>query len=63
MKAKVGDELTVHGRREGDGDRHGTIVEVEGAGGSPPYVVRWRDGHQSVYFPSSDAEVTHPEQQ
>jgi hypothetical protein len=59
MKAVVGDELTVKGRHQGDGDRHGEIIEVHGAGGSPPYLVRWRDGHQSVFFPSADTVVEH----
>jgi hypothetical protein len=59
MQANVGDELTVMGRRQGDEDRHGKIVEVHGEGGAPPYLVRWRDGTQSVFFPSSDALVEH----
>jgi hypothetical protein len=61
MQAKVGDELTVKGRHQGDGDRHGEIIEVRGAGGAPPYLVRWRDGSESVFFPSSDTVVgQHP---
>jgi len=59
MRAQVGDELTVKGRHQGDGDRHGEIIQVDGADGAPPYVIRWRDGHQSVFFPSSDTEVEH----
>jgi len=59
MQAKVGDELTVRGRRQGDEERHGVIVEVHGEEGSPPYLVRWRDGGESVFFPSSDAVVQH----
>jgi Domain of unknown function (DUF1918) len=61
MYAQVGDELTVKGLHQGDEDRHGEIIQVEGANGAPPYVVRWRDGHQSVFFPSSDTQVEqHP---
>jgi hypothetical protein len=59
MQAKVGDELTVMGRRQGDEERHGVITEVHGKDGSPPYLVRWRDGSESVFFPSSDALVQH----
>jgi Domain of unknown function (DUF1918) len=59
MRAQVGDELTVKGRHQGDGDRHGEIIKVDGQDGAPPYVVRWQDGHESVFFPSSDAEVQH----
>jgi uncharacterized protein DUF1918 len=57
MKANVGDDLTVKGRRQGDEDRHGQIIEIHGPDGSPPYLVRWRDGRQSVFFPSSDSIV------
>jgi hypothetical protein len=33
------------------------IIEVHGTDGAPPYLVRWEDGHESVFFPSSDAFV------
>jgi len=59
MKAKVGDELTVRGRHQGDEERHGTIIRVDGENGVPPYLVRWRDGHESVFFPTSGTEVEH----
>lgn len=50
MQAQVGDELTVKGRHQGDADRHGEIIEVIGADGAPPYMVRWRDGFESLFF-------------
>jgi hypothetical protein len=59
MQANVGDELTVKSRRKGDDERHGQIIEVHGENGSPPYLVRWRDGRESVFFPSSDTVVEH----
>jgi Domain of unknown function (DUF1918) len=59
MRAQVGDELTVRGRHQGDEGRHGEIIGVAGPDGAPPYLVRWRDGHKSLFFPSSDAEVEH----
>jgi hypothetical protein len=59
MQAQVGDELTIRGRHQGDEDRHGTIIQVHGEGGAPPYLVRWRDGHESVFFPASGTEVEH----
>lgn len=59
MQAQVGDELTVRSRHQGDEDRHGTITQVDGENGAPPYVVRWSDGHESVFFPESDTEVNH----
>ena len=59
MQAQIGDELTVKGRHQGDGERHGQIIQVDGPDGAPPYLVHWQDGHDSLFFPSSDAEVTH----
>ena len=59
MRAQAGDQLTVRGRHQGDEDRHGEIIEVEGADGAPPYLVRWRDGHVSTFFPSSDSQIDH----
>ncbi len=59
MRAEIGDELIVRGRHVGDEDREGTILEIHGVNGAPPYVVRWRDGHESVFVPSSDTVVEH----
>ncbi len=59
MHANVGDELVVRGRHVGDEDRQGVIVEVQGKQGAPPYLVRWANGHQSVFVPSSDTLVEH----
>lgn len=59
MRAEVGDELIVRGRHVGDEDREGMIIEVHGEDGAPPYMVRWKDGHESVFFPSSDTLVEH----
>jgi hypothetical protein len=59
MQAQTGDELTVRGRHQGDEDRHGTIIRVDGKNGAPPYLVRWRDGHESVFFPASGTMVEH----
>ncbi|MFN2538519.1 MAG: DUF1918 domain-containing protein [Mycobacteriales bacterium] len=61
MKAQVGDLVVVHGRKVGDAERRGEVVEVRGRDGAPPYVVHWetaeRDG---LFFPSSDVTVHHP---
>ena len=59
MHAQVGDQLTVKGRHQGDEERHGEIIQADGPDGAPPYLVRWQDGHDSLFFPSSDAEITH----
>ena len=59
MRAELADELVVRGRHVGDADRTGVIIEIHGNGGAPPYLVRWEDGHESVFSPSSDTPVEH----
>jgi hypothetical protein len=59
MNANVGDRITVRGHQVGDANREGVIVEVHGADGKPPYVVRWSDGHEGLFFPGPDATVEH----
>jgi len=57
MHANVGDHLVVEGRKVGNQRREGEVVEVRGADGEPPYVVRWSDGHEGLTFPGADAHV------
>ena len=59
MQAIVGDTFTIRGVHQGDAERHGTIIEIHGKDGEPPYLVRWRDGHETVFFPSADMAVEH----
>lgn len=60
MHATVGDQLHVHGRTVGEGERYGEIVEVRGEDGEPPYLVRFDNGHERLMFPGSDCEVENP---
>ncbi len=60
MKAKEGDRIIVRGHQVGQPNREGQIIEVHGVDGEPPYVVRWSDGHEGLFFPGSDATVEHP---
>jgi len=57
MKAKIGDHIVVESHTVGSPRREGEIVEVRGADGGPPYVVRWSDGHEGLSFPGADAHV------
>ena len=41
----------------GDATRRGEVLEVKGAGGEPPYVVCWDDGHEAVFVPGSGVRV------
>ncbi|MGZ4589811.1 MAG: DUF1918 domain-containing protein [Actinomycetes bacterium] len=59
MRATVGDHLHVHGRVVGEADHLGEILEVRGADGQPPYLVRYPDGHESLVYPGPDAVVEH----
>jgi hypothetical protein len=61
MRAKVGDRIVIKGHRVGEPQRDCEVVEVRGADGAPPYLVRWGDsGHLVLFFPGPDAEVAHP---
>lgn len=61
MRANVGDQLRVHGRTVGHEDRVAEIVEVKGPEGTPPYRVRFDDGHEALVSPGPDAVVQHTE--
>jgi len=59
MKAHVGDRIIVASPTTGGVVRDGEIVEVRGADGAPPYVVRWAGStNTGLYFPGSDARVS-----
>jgi hypothetical protein len=58
MHANVGDHLVVESRTVDQPRREGTILEVHGEQGAPPYLVRWADGHEGLSFPGPDAHVT-----
>ena len=60
MHASVGDRLVIVGHRVGEPPRDAEILEVRGADGGPPYLVRWADtGHEGLIFPGSDASIHH----
>lgn len=60
MQATIGDRLHVHGKTVGQAEHMGEIIEVRGSGGTPPYLVRFEDGHTCLVFPGPDAVVEHP---
>jgi hypothetical protein len=57
MRASVGDHVCVRGHSVGTADRHGEIRSVRGPDGTPPFVVRWDDGHEGLLVPGPDAEI------
>ena len=60
MRAQPGDQIVVRGHHVGEHERKGEVVEVHGDDSGPPFLVRWDDdGHESLFFPGSDAFVEH----
>ena len=55
--ALPGDVIVVEEHHLGEGRRACEILEVLGKGTSEHYRVRWDDGHESIYFPGSDAHT------
>ena len=41
-------------------DKIGEIVEVHGAGGMPPYLVKFDDGKTRLIYPGPDAVIEPP---
>lgn len=59
IQGAVGDRLIIKGHRVGEPDRDAEILAVS-EGGNPPFTVRWGDtGHESLFFPGTDATVQH----
>ena len=57
VQADVGDQLVIESRTVDAPRKVGEVLEVHGADGAPPYVVRWSDGHEGLMFPGADAHV------
>ena len=52
-----GDVVSIHGHHVGEAERTGEVLEVLGEPGHEHFRVRWEDGHESLFYPSSDAVV------
>jgi hypothetical protein len=58
MNAQPGNRIILEGTHLGEPRRIGVIVEVHGANGAPPYLVRWLDDdHETLLFPGPDAHI------
>ena len=51
MKAHQGDRIILAARHTDEPTRQGEVLEVRGANGEPPYLVRWADGHTGLMYP------------
>lgn len=58
-KTKRGDVVVVSGHHVGEPERTGEILEVLGDPSHERYRVRWDDGHESIFYPGSDAHIRH----
>jgi hypothetical protein len=59
MHANVGDAIVVDSLEVGAPPRRGEILEVIRNDAGEHYRVRWDDGHESSFYPGSDAYVVH----
>jgi hypothetical protein len=57
--AAVGDTILVEEHRLGSGRRLGEILEVLSPGVHEHYRVRWDDGRESIFYPSSNVIIRH----
>lgn len=60
MQATIGDLLHMRSNTVGKRDKIAEIIQVLGAAGSPPYLIRFPDGRQSLVYPGPDCVVEHP---
>jgi hypothetical protein len=58
-ETKPGDLIEIEAHRVGEAHRMGEITAVMGEPGHVRYRVRWEDGTETVFYPSSDAHVVH----
>ncbi|WP_406053601.1 DUF1918 domain-containing protein [Streptomyces sp. NBC_01077] len=54
MRVNVGDVLRFTSHKVGTAEHHAEVLEVLGAGGEPPYRVRYDDGRETEIFPGVD---------
>jgi hypothetical protein len=57
MHASTGDEIIIRGRNLDTPDRRGRVLEARGPDGSPPFLVKFDDGHETLVFPGPDVQV------
>lgn len=55
MRARVGDRIILAAEHIDEPTRDGEILEIRGADGLPPYLVRWADGHTGLIYPGPGA--------
>lgn len=56
---RVGDIVVISGHHVGEPERTGEILELFGEPSHQHFRVRWNDGHESLFYPGSDASIRH----
>ena len=56
-RTKVGAVIEIHAHSLSEQPRTAEILEVLGESAHEHYRVRWDDGHESIFYPSSDATI------
>ena len=56
---QVGEVIVIEEHHVGEGRRIGEILEVVNPGAHEHYRVRWDDGRESIFYPSTDAHIHH----
>ena len=51
MRAHVGDRIVLAAEHVDEPTRDGEVLEVRGADGGPPFLVRWADGRTGLIYP------------
>ena len=59
MHAEQGDRIIIESNRVGTPARVGEILEVIEQADGESYCVRWEDGHESSFYPTSGARIAH----
>lgn len=57
MRATVGDQIVIETETLDHARRRGEVLDVISSGDQEHYLVRWADGHESIFYPGPDARV------
>lgn len=57
MEAHQGDRIVIESNKVGVPARTGEILEVIEHEDGPSYRVRWEDGHETTFYPTSGARI------
>jgi rRNA processing protein Gar1 len=60
-EGRPGDVMVITGHHVGERERTGEVLDVIGEGEHTHYRVLWEDGHESVFYPGSDAFIRRSE--